>query len=216
MAATRERHPAHDPGRVLGDLVAMLADGGDCVTDMEALRGQQALFGAVASETTARRVLKSIDALLLDRLRAARAVARERAWDAARAPATISLEVRIRFRQVAPLWCAGASARVPVHDHGVLGALLDGVVVLGVLGGVSLAGGVHLSASGGRRAWVLERRHLWECAACHQQTSVTARTGMHGTRTPLRTWFWGGLPGGHPPSRDLGQAARAPARALPL
>jgi hypothetical protein len=36
----------------------------------------------------------------------------------------------------------------------------------------------------------LERRHLWECAGCHQQTSVTAGTVMHGTRTPLRVWFW--------------------------
>src|SRR5215207_11628697 len=42
---------------------------------------------------------------------------------------------------------------------------------------------------GGRRAWVLERRHLWECAECHLQTSVTAGTVMHGTRTPLRGWF---------------------------
>ncbi|MHB8490967.1 MAG: IS1595 family transposase [Solirubrobacteraceae bacterium] len=43
---------------------------------------------------------------------------------------------------------------------------------------------------GGRRAWVLERRHLWQCTDCAQQTSVTAGTVMHGTRTPLRTWFW--------------------------
>jgi transposase-like protein len=42
----------------------------------------------------------------------------------------------------------------------------------------------------GGRAWVLERRHLWECADCHQQTSVTAGTVLHGTRTPLRVWFW--------------------------
>src|SRR4051794_29483495 len=45
-------------------------------------------------------------------------------------------------------------------------------------------------ACGGRRAWVLERRHLWECADCRQQTSVTAGTVMHGTRQPLRLWFW--------------------------
>src|SRR5215212_11557450 len=43
---------------------------------------------------------------------------------------------------------------------------------------------------GGLRAWVLERRHLWECSACALQTSVTAGTVMHRTRTPLRTWFW--------------------------
>lgn len=45
-------------------------------------------------------------------------------------------------------------------------------------------------ACGGRRAWVLERRHLWECGDCGAQTSVTAGTVMHGTRTPLRVWFW--------------------------
>lgn len=43
---------------------------------------------------------------------------------------------------------------------------------------------------GGRQAWVLERRHLWECSDCALQTSVTAGTVMHATRTPLRTWFW--------------------------
>lgn len=43
---------------------------------------------------------------------------------------------------------------------------------------------------GGRQAWVLERRHLWECASCHLQTSATAGTVMHRTRTALRLWFW--------------------------
>lgn len=50
--------------------------------------------------------------------------------------------------------------------------------------------GFRCPACTGRRAWVLERRHLWECADCHQQTSVTAGTVMHGTRTSLRLWFW--------------------------
>jgi transposase-like protein len=45
-------------------------------------------------------------------------------------------------------------------------------------------------ACGGRSAWVLERRQLWECSTCAQQTSVTAGTVMHGTRTSLRTWCW--------------------------
>ncbi len=45
-------------------------------------------------------------------------------------------------------------------------------------------------ACGGGEAWVLARRHLWECVRCHAQTSVTAGTVMHGTRTPLRLWFW--------------------------
>jgi transposase-like protein len=50
--------------------------------------------------------------------------------------------------------------------------------------------GFACPACGGRRSWVLERRHLWECAECHVQTSVTAGTVMHGTRTALRVWFW--------------------------
>ena len=42
-------------------LAVMLADGGDWVTDIDAYRGQERLFGARASETTTHRVLKSID-----------------------------------------------------------------------------------------------------------------------------------------------------------
>jgi hypothetical protein len=61
LAETRERRSAHDPGRVLRDVAVMLADGGDCVTDLDAYRGQERLFGARASETTTHRVLKSID-----------------------------------------------------------------------------------------------------------------------------------------------------------
>jgi len=43
---------------------------------------------------------------------------------------------------------------------------------------------------GGRSAGQATRRHLWICTACKLQTSVTAGTVMHATRTPLRTWFW--------------------------
>jgi len=57
MAPTRERRSAHDPGIVLRDLAVAIADGGDHVSDLGVLRGQEALFGAVASETTAHRVL---------------------------------------------------------------------------------------------------------------------------------------------------------------
>jgi transposase-like protein len=43
---------------------------------------------------------------------------------------------------------------------------------------------------GARDAGGETRRHLWICTACGRQTSVTAGTVMHGTRLPLRTWFW--------------------------
>lgn len=43
----------------------------------------------------------------------------------------------------------------------------------------------------GGRYWRLARRSdVLECAGCKHQTSVTAGTVMHRTRTPLRLWFW--------------------------
>ncbi len=36
----------------------------------------------------------------------------------------------------------------------------------------------------------LPRRKLYQCKDCGHQTSVTAGTVMHRTRTPLRKWFW--------------------------
>ena len=76
----RRRRSAHGPGRVLVDVAVMLADGGEAISDLAVLRDQPELFGPVASTPTAWRVLQSVDAAGLDRLRAARAVARERAW----------------------------------------------------------------------------------------------------------------------------------------
>ncbi len=80
MAPTRERRSAHDPGVVLRDLAVMLADGGECLADLGAQRDQPDLFGNVASDSTAFRVIDSIDAECLGRLRVAVAVARARAW----------------------------------------------------------------------------------------------------------------------------------------
>jgi hypothetical protein len=77
-APTRERRSAHDPGVVLRDVIVAIADGGDCVTDLGVLRDQEALLGPIASERTAHRVIKSIDAGLLEAIRGARALARAR------------------------------------------------------------------------------------------------------------------------------------------
>jgi hypothetical protein len=51
------RAGAHDRGHVLRDLVVMLADGGDCLSDLAVLRDQPELFGRVASIPTAWRIL---------------------------------------------------------------------------------------------------------------------------------------------------------------
>jgi len=80
MAPTRQRRSAHDPGVVLRDLVVMLADGGDCLADLGALRDQLDLFGGAASDSTAFRVIDSVDEQCLERLRGAVALARARAW----------------------------------------------------------------------------------------------------------------------------------------
>jgi hypothetical protein len=94
LAGMRERRGRHDPGRVVRDLAVMLADGGDCLSDLRAVREQQPLFGAVASDATAFRVIDAIaaDPGLLDALRAARARARERAWQAGVAPGRIIID----------------------------------------------------------------------------------------------------------------------------
>ncbi|MGI8756285.1 MAG: transposase [Acidimicrobiales bacterium] len=80
MKPIRQRASAHDPGVVLRDLAVMLADGGDCLADLGALRNQEDLFGGVASDSTAFRVINSIDAAPLERVRAAVATTRARAW----------------------------------------------------------------------------------------------------------------------------------------
>jgi hypothetical protein len=79
----RRRHPE---AAVLRDLAVMLADGGDCLSDLAALRDQPELFGPVASTSIAWRVVERIahDPDGLARLRAARAHAR--AWAAGAHP----------------------------------------------------------------------------------------------------------------------------------
>ncbi len=93
LAVTRRRVSAHDPGRVLRDVAVMLADGGDCVSDIGQLAGQQSLLGPAASETTTQRTIKSVDEAVLGRVRQAKAVARARAWDAGARPSTITLDI---------------------------------------------------------------------------------------------------------------------------
>ncbi len=67
----------------------------------------------------------------------------------------------------------------------------------------------------GDRAGGQTRRQLWVCTVCGLQTSVTAGTVMHGTRTPLRTWFWAAyLVATHQPGISAKQLQRqlAPSR----
>lgn len=80
LAPSRVRRGGHAPGRVAVDLAVMLADGGEAISDLAVLRDQPEVFGPVASDPTAWRVLEGIDEPAIGRLRAARAQAREIAW----------------------------------------------------------------------------------------------------------------------------------------
>src|SRR5680860_280264 len=77
LSPMRERRGGHDPGRVIRDLAVMLADGGEALTDLGAVREQAPLFGAVASDSTAYRLIDQIasDPELVEALRCARAKA---------------------------------------------------------------------------------------------------------------------------------------------
>ncbi|WP_425548463.1 IS1380 family transposase [Actinoplanes palleronii] len=80
LARLRQRRRDHEPGRIAVDLAVLLADGGEAIADLAVLRNQPALFGPVASDPTAWRLLSQLDATILAELRAARAQAREVAW----------------------------------------------------------------------------------------------------------------------------------------
>ncbi len=95
LAGMKERRSGHDPGRVIRDLAVMLADGGECLSDLGGLRDQQVLFGDVASDSTAYRMIERIasDAQLLDGLRAAHAKARAHAWELGVKPARVTIDL---------------------------------------------------------------------------------------------------------------------------
>ena len=82
-ARSRGRARRHEPARVLRDLIVMLADGGDCLSDLRLLAGR--LLGPVASVPTAWRVIERLAQAGEDGLaglRAARAQVCARAWQA--------------------------------------------------------------------------------------------------------------------------------------
>lgn len=85
----------HRPGRVLGSLAVMLADGGEHVSDLETLRDSPELFGTVASNATVTRFVEraseSPEAFTLGFATVTKAL-RSRIWEAAgkRNPATLA------------------------------------------------------------------------------------------------------------------------------
>jgi len=81
----RWRKPAavHDPAKVLLDVALTLALGGDCLADVNLLRGEPGVFGRVASDPTVSRTIAALagDAdRVLAAVEKARAAGRARVW----------------------------------------------------------------------------------------------------------------------------------------
>jgi len=86
LSWARVRRSAYDPGVILRDIAVTLANGGDCIADLAALRGQATLFGNVAPDVTAWRSVRNTAPKCLAGIKAARATTRARAWAAGAAP----------------------------------------------------------------------------------------------------------------------------------
>jgi len=135
----RAPRAVHDPGKIVADLAAALALGGDCLADIAVLREQPDLAGPVASDPVVSRLVSCLAAdgpRALAAIRAARASARERAWALAgdTAPGadgglvTVDLDATIVIahsekEQAAPTWkkTFGHHPMTAWADHGQTG-----------------------------------------------------------------------------------------------
>jgi DDE family transposase len=132
----RPARAIHDPGKIIADLAVALALGGDCLADVAVLREQPALFGPVASDPVISRLVSQLAReapRALTAIRAARAAAREQAWDLAGPAApgadgeliTIDIDATIVIahsekEQAAPTWkkTFGFHPLTAFADHG--------------------------------------------------------------------------------------------------
>ena len=139
LARWRAPRAVHDPGKIIADLAAAVALGGDCLADIAVLREQPELAGPVASDPVVSRLVSALAGDLpraLKAIRAARAAARERAWTLAgdNAPGadgglvTIDLDATVVIahsekEQAAPTWknSFGHHPMTAWADHGAEG-----------------------------------------------------------------------------------------------
>ena len=140
MQRWRPGRALHDPGKIIADLAATLALGGDCLADIAMLRAQPELFGPVASDPVVSRLVSRLAAdapRALKAIRAARAAARDRAWALAAGAApgadgalvTVDIDATIvtacsEKDQAAPTWkkTFGFHPLTAFADHGPEGS----------------------------------------------------------------------------------------------
>jgi hypothetical protein len=136
LARWRAPRAVHDPGKIVADLAAAVALGGDCLADIAVLREQPQLAGPAASDPVVSRLVSRLakdGPRALKAIRAARAAARERAWALAgqNAPGadgglvTVDLDATIVIahsekEQAAPTWkkTFGHHPMTAWADHG--------------------------------------------------------------------------------------------------
>jgi len=90
VAGGDQRVLVHDRGKVLTQMMLVLAGGGECCADIEYLRSQPGLFGPVPSDSTVWRTFERIDEPTLGFLRRAAGAVRSQVW--ARSAATTGTE----------------------------------------------------------------------------------------------------------------------------
>lgn len=136
LARWRRDRAVHDPGKVIADLAAAVALGGDCLADIAVLRAEPELYGPVASDPVVSRTVAALAAdpvRAVKAIRAARAAARERAWALAGAaapgagggPVTVDLDATLvtahsEKEKAAPTWkkTFGFHPLAAFADHG--------------------------------------------------------------------------------------------------
>ncbi len=114
MAPTKQRRRGHDRGDVLVDVAVAIAAGAETISDLAVLRDQPDLFGTVASHPTTWRTLAAIDDDVLERIKAARAQARAKAWAAGADPGFYVIDIDATLitahsdkQDAAPTWKRG-------------------------------------------------------------------------------------------------------------
>jgi len=149
LARWRAPRAAHGPGKIVADLPAAVALGGDCLADVAVLREQPVLAGPVASDPVVSRLVAALagdQPRALQAIRAAWTAARERAWalagDAAPGGAglvTVDLDWPPVVRAVPARWPAlrasrparplllrrGRVRRLPAAQPGTIGQVVQ-------------------------------------------------------------------------------------------
>lgn len=88
-----ERLPVHDRGKVLTQAMLMMSGGGEACSDIEHLRAQGSLFGAVPSDSTLYRTFRDITPAILEGVWEAMAETRSKVWPRAAATVGTSMVV---------------------------------------------------------------------------------------------------------------------------